>query len=284
MLLPPYLNEELTFAFCYHVYFRWHTHMRRPVAAMRALAAAELQAVHPEIHILQLESSDVEMSVLASLRPSESVSTAASKLKGAAGKLLRVKVGDAAPPKIIGGGYFACTCGPATREELDRYLDEQPSHHGYDPHPSSPVFQRTWPESESDDRALEATHASTIVQFHLVLATWNRQGVFACDAAEAVTECWEKAAVSWLVGFSKVSFVADHVHVAVRAHPTVVPGQVVLSMLNTSQQLIAERFPHLLVQATIPRLWKPSGYVGTFGELSNSQVQSYLRRWGASTK
>jgi hypothetical protein len=43
--------------------------------------------------------------------------------------------------------------------------------------------------------------------------------------------------------------------------------------------MIAEKHDHLLIQAKIPRLWKPSAYVGTIGDMRKAWVRNYLRNW-----
>jgi hypothetical protein len=75
MFLPAYTLEDLAFSFRCYVYFRWHTFRREPMAALKRLAPDQLQAIHPEIHILELTTSDTELALLVSLKPTESPST-----------------------------------------------------------------------------------------------------------------------------------------------------------------------------------------------------------------
>jgi REP element-mobilizing transposase RayT len=217
-----------------------------------------------------------------SLGPSESVSFAASKLKGAVSKTireLRELQGQSAPAKTLGGGYFAATTGANTSPELEQYLTQQESHHGYDTRINSPVWIRTWPLSDTDRATLQTAHAETVLQWHLVLSTWNRQGVFTQQAAEAVCKCWEEHLPDWRVRLRKVSCLPDHLHLAIWSHPTVAPGRMALDLLNTSQELMRQQFEPLVVQAGSPRLWKPGAYVGSYGDISKDHVRNYLRRW-----
>jgi REP element-mobilizing transposase RayT len=137
------------------VYFRWHTYRRQSVADLRHLKANQLEAIHPEIHVLELTTSETELVLLASLRPADSVSVAASKLKGAASKSLRQLRGLTEPTRILGGGYFAATTGTNTSDELNCYLERQGDHHGYDQRASPPVWVQTWPLSDDDQAALQ---------------------------------------------------------------------------------------------------------------------------------
>jgi REP element-mobilizing transposase RayT len=155
MYLPPYLRDELKLAYACQVYYRWHTYRRR-LLELRALTKEHLTSDHPEIHLLNLEASDVEIALLASIRPSESVASAGSKLKGTASKSLRELLGLAQPQKLLGGGYFACTTGAARSDELQRYLDDQRMHHGYGAQANPPVWLQAWPWTAADQTALQA--------------------------------------------------------------------------------------------------------------------------------
>jgi REP element-mobilizing transposase RayT len=176
MHLELYTLEELHFAYCCHVYFRWQTDQRKPHAVLRQIARDELEQERPDVHVLQVEASDTEMAILASIRPTDSVATAA--------------------------------------------------------------------------------------------------------AAESITRRWETLMEEQRFGFRKISFVPDHVHLAIHAHPTVVPGKLVVQLLNISQDVLRDDFEHLIVRTGNPRVWKPSAYVGTFGDMANALIQAYLRRWG----
>ena len=232
-------------------------------------------------HVLELTASQTEMGMLVSLAPCESVSVAASKLKGAASQTIRKLQGLSDPVKTLGGGYFAATTGSNTTPELEGYLARQESHHGYDQHVNSPSFTQTWELSEADRAELQTAHAVTVLQWHLVLATWNRQGVFTRKAAEEVCRCWERHARDWRIRLRKVSFLPDHVHLAVWSHPTTAPGRVALELMSTSQELVREQFEPLVVQAGIPRVWKPGAYVGSYGgpqQSARAQLSGALAR------
>lgn len=283
MFLPTYTNDELAFSYRCYVYFRWHTFRNRRLPTLQHLTAAQLQAVHPEIHLLELNASETEIALMASIRPTDSISTAASKLKGSASKILRQTIDDSThDEKLLGGGYFAATVGVNTTDELNRYLDRQGNHHGYDERANPPVWVQTWPLSEADNAALQTPHAKTILRWHVALSTWNRQGVFSWDAAQAVCTCWARQGADWQVRIHKASFLPDHIHVAVWSHPTVKPAELVVSLMNSSQELMLKDFDGLLIRAGIPRLWKPGAYVGSYGDISRGWVRNYLRQWSVA--
>jgi REP element-mobilizing transposase RayT len=77
-----------------------------------------------------------------------------------------------------------------------------------------------------------------------------------------------------------VSVVPDHIHVAVWSHPTLAAAELVVQLLSASQGVMRDNFDDLLIRAGVPRLWKPSAYVGSYGDISKDHVRNYLRKWG----
>jgi len=145
------------------------------------------------------------------------------------------------------------------------------------------LYLRTWPASSQGDAEVQANHSRTIVRWHLVFSTWNRKGVFSAEAAKAVADIWDSQFHRRRVHFRKVSFLPDHVHLAIHTRPSVIPADEVLELLNSFQKLIFESFGSLLIATANRRVWKPIAYVGTYGDLSNRQVQAYLRNWRRPT-
>lgn len=278
MHLQPYQLDELKFAYCLHVYFRWHTYWRRSQPGLAQITPALIEAERPDIRILKLKANETDLALLASLRPSHSVSIAASKIKGAVSKIARQIAHDDGKHKTVGDGYFACTVGPRTSAELDRYLESQASHHGYDRQVNAPVFVRTW-KDDPEEGSLQAHHAATQVQWHFVFCTWNRKGTFTRDASEQVVRHWESCIANPQIRFIKVSFLPDHVHLALRVHPEIVPGKLVPEFLNSAQELMVAEFPNMLIRTGNRRMWKPGAYLGTVGNLSNRQLLAYLDQW-----
>jgi REP element-mobilizing transposase RayT len=283
MLLVPYQPDELHFAFCYHAYLRWGTRCRQPSPALARLDRLTLQPLveRYHIHVLGCEAAPTEVRALVSLRPEEALSACASKLKGQVSKWLRAAGPPEEQARSLGRGYFACTSGGSEREQVERYLEGQGEHHGYAGRVLPPVHVASFPLSAEGEARLRAQHAWAVPQFHLVLATWRRRGTFGPEEARAVTACWRALEPEERFAVLKVSFVPDHVHVAVRTHPGVAPARLVVALLNAAQELLWERFAAAVIRAGLERLWQPSAYVGSFGDLATAKIQQYLRNWSA---
>jgi REP element-mobilizing transposase RayT len=126
-----------------------------------------------------------------------------------------------------------------------------------------------------------AEHACTHLQLHVVLATAGRRSVFGAEEGVAVAGRWEQTQRNGRFALRKVSFVPDHVHIATWLHPAVAPTDTVLVLMNEAQRLMADRFSGELVRAGLGRLWQPSAYIGSYGDLATPQVQAYIRNWQA---
>jgi REP element-mobilizing transposase RayT len=283
MQVADYRLEELRFAYCYHAFLHWRTHRRKPYPPLTILDKNTLHAlVEPlGLHVLECDNRPTECRVLTSLQPAESVSACASKLKGRVSKWLRQQVGLQEAQALLARGYFACTSGGTTAQRVEAYLDAQSDHHGYSQRILPPVFANTYQPDAESQPWWHAEHACTHLQYHIVLATAGRRGVFGADEGAAIAGGWGEMQREQRMALRKVSFVPDHVHIALWLHPAVAPADAVLALMNQAQRLMAARFSGELVRAGLGRLWQPSAYLGSYGDLATPQVQAYIRRWQA---
>lgn len=281
MFLQAYQLDELKFAWCYRVYYRWRTHRASPRPALASLDQATLDALLEPygIHVLEVTASETDVKLLASLPPAETVAACAGKAKGRVSKWLREELQLREPQKFLSRGYFACTAGPSNAEGVERYLNEQGEHHGYASRAKPPVFVQRYPLTPADEQRLSAQHAVTILRLHLVLSTWRRKGVFGRTEGEAIATRWRQMQDELAMALEKVAFVPDHVHLAVRFHPSVSPAVMVVALINAAQERMRNDFPDAVIRAGVERLWQPSAYLGTFGELESAKMGAYVRRW-----
>jgi REP element-mobilizing transposase RayT len=133
MQVADYHLQEIQFAYAYHAFLHWRTYRRIAYQQLANLDRNQLHAlVEPlGLHVLDCDSRPTECRVLVSLRPPESLSAGASKLKGRVSKWLRQQLGLTGSTTLLARGYFACTSGGSTRERVEAYLDAQGNHHGY---------------------------------------------------------------------------------------------------------------------------------------------------------
>jgi REP element-mobilizing transposase RayT len=283
MLLQPYRLDELEFAYCYRVYLRWRTHRAKPISPLATLSLDTLKPIASrfDIHILEANAGSTEVLLLVSLLPQETISACVSKLKGQLSKWLRQQLDLSAPTDLLSNGYFACTAGQSTTEAVHQYLERQSEHHGYDDMPRPPVFVQTFELSSEDERRISADHCVTYLQHHIVLATRSRNGVFGRESGADLAMHWRQLLCDRRGALVKTSFVPDHVHLAVRVHPTVSPADLILELMNGSQEFMWHRYAGSVLRAGVERLWQPSAYLGSFGDLESSRISSYVKHWKA---
>ena len=118
-------------------------------------------------------------------------------------------------------------------------------------------------------------HAFVVADFHIVLSTRYRKGVFGTQPARQVCDAWLKLQVTMPVFIRKVSFVPDHVHIALRLHPSVAPADAVVALMNSAQEVMINE----MIRTGIDRLWQSSAYIGSYGDLASPQVRKYIDNW-----
>lgn len=276
MLIQSYALPELRFAYCYRVYLRWRTHRAKRYAVLSKLnksTLAELAAPY-DIRVLESASDRTDLLTEISLKPLDTISAAASKLKGQVSKWLRSELGLQQPANLLSLGYFACTIGKSTSAEVDAYLNSQGAHHGYSARSIPPVYLQKYELNETN---ITPKHAKVVSQFHIVLATSGRTGVFGSEQGKRVATKWIELEKDSRFALVKVSFVPDHVHVAMRLHPSLSPVDVVVKLMNSSQEVMSQE----MVCAGINRLWQPGAYIGSYGDLASPQIRKYIENWSS---
>jgi REP element-mobilizing transposase RayT len=277
VFLQPYLPHELHFAYCYRVFLRYRTHEYRPYPQLALLKRSELDGLaRPyNIRVLECASDATDLPATLSLRPTETISGATDKLKGRVSKWLREALQLQQPTNLLSKGYFACTIGKSRRRAAEKYLSSQGEHHGYAQRPLPPVFVERYELSAEDVARISPKHAAVVAQFHLVMSTSGRRGILGAPEGRRIATEWRRLQLASRIALVKVSFVPDHVHVAFRAHPASSPADIACALMNSAQEVISSS----LISARLERLWRPSAYLGSYGDLASSQIRKYLEHW-----
>ena len=282
MRLFNYQPHEIHFAFCYRVYFSWQTYRRlkfSPLANLHRTTLDDLLRPY-DIRVLECVTSATELRCIVSLKPAETISVCASKLKGRVSKWLREELKYSDPQALLSKGYFATTTGKTKRKVVDRYLSLQAEHHGYSRRLLPPIFVDQYRLSEQDESRILPKHAVVIAKFHLVFSTTWRRGIIGSVQGRRIAAEWRRIQQTFQFALIKVSFVPDHVHVALRTHPSMSPATAVAVLMNAAQQIMQQE----MIQAGVDRLWMNSAYIGSYGDLSNPQIQKYMERWASNER
>jgi REP element-mobilizing transposase RayT len=228
-----------------------------------------------DIRVLECETNETDLRCIVSLKPVENISGCASKLKGRVSKWLREELKLADPQLILSKGYFACTTGKTRTRVVERYLSLQSDHHGYSQRILPPIFVDQYVLSDKDNNRLTSNHAVVIAKFHLVFSTSGRRGIIGSQQGRRIAQEWLKLQHDMQIALVKVSFVPDHVHIALRSHPVVSPATIAAFLMNAAQEVMKEE----LIEEGVDRLWINSAYVGAYGDMSNAQIRRFLENW-----
>jgi putative transposase len=68
----------------------------------------------------------------------------------------------------------------------------------------------------------------------------------------------------------------DHVHVFLKAPPTIAPQHIANQMKGFTSHTLREEFPEL--KSRLPSLWSRSYYVGSAGAVSAATIQTYIEQ------
>jgi len=176
---------------------------------------------------------------------------------------------------MLSKGYFAYTTGKTKSRVVERYLDLQAEHHGYSRRILPPIFVDQYVHSDKDQNRISPKHAVVIAKFHMVFSTSGRRGIMGSQVGRRIAQRWLAIQQNARIALIKVSFVPDHVHIALRCHPSVSPASVAAILMNSAQEIMKAE----LIQAGVDRLWANSAYIGGYGDLSDAQIRKFIENW-----
>jgi len=274
MNLTPFTS--LTWAYQLHYYLCFRTRRRRTLFSserqvnLLSQLIQEISANH-DYRLLEHKSYPTELRCLLSLRPSQTVAKTVQLLKSNSSRELARAFGLSVP--VWAAGYLARSSGSVRISAVREYLEEQPTHHGYDSRVLPPVYRFR----VSQPQLLRAPHAAFDLSHHLVLSTQHRKGVFGASIGEVLTDYWLSVARKREFALDQISIVPDHIHMIVRTMPKNSIEEVALMLMNNGQYFIGERYPELLVQLRMTQLWNPSAYAGTCGQITTGLIMKWLQ-------
>ena len=262
---------DISFAYQLHYHFAFHTKYRRRVfitVQHEVCLETTLKRTCEEngYHLLEQRIEPAVLYCLVSLKPLQSPSEAARKLKAQSSREINraLRRKDSALWAI---GYFVRSVGRATREAAEKYIDSQGDHHGIQ------TNQRlTW--NNHDVRTLTADHSIFDLSYHVVLATQSRQCVFDSVVGQVLIDGIYQGDSTFLI--RKISLLPDHVHLLIRAVPSMAIGECVLNLMNQTLGFMTDQYSGVLIGSGAHCLWSQSAYVGSVGEVSTAVVKGFL--------
>lgn len=271
MNLIPFTS--LTWAYQLHYYLCFRTHRRLQAFSSKGYVLNEVVAEicqRHEYHLLECQPHPDQLRILVSLRPNQPVAKTIQTIKSNSSREWGNRFSS--QPPLWARGYLARSVGQVRISAVRDYLDQQSAHHGYDSRLLPPVHRYRTQEPIH----LATAHASFDLNYHLVLATHQRKGIFNSNLGKVLSEYWLRVASKHGFAIDQISVVPDHIHMLVRIVPSMSIEECALLLMNNGQYFVGKHCPQVLIENGINQLWQPSAYVGSCGKYTTGLIQKWL--------
>ena len=110
--------------------------------------------------------------------------------------------------------------------------------------------------------------------FHFVWCPKFRRKVLVGQVEKALRALIEAKAAELHCEIVALEVMPDHVHLFLKAPPTLAPQHIANQMKGYTSHELREKFPDL--KSRLPSLWSRSYYVGSAGAMSAATIQRYI--------
>ena len=276
---PTHRIEDLSAAYQLRYHFGWYAYQRKPIFASDDLqlfinkAITEIAARYG-YHVLELEFESNAIRCLMSLVPADCPSAVTRIVKGNLQAQLRGRVSG----RLWSRGWFVRSNGNVCRETVEAYVANQFRNHRAIPIrvPSAfslPLFKN----SSHQDAIRTSDHAAYQNNCHFVFCVSSRSELIDSVIGQQMQNYWLQILEREGWDCSTMSILNDHVHFTVSLPLDVSPQTVAFRMLNNAEFWFAKRWSAALQIAEVDSLFQSSYYVGTYGEATTAQIDSYLK-------
>ena len=76
-----------------------------------------------------------------------------------------------------------------------------------------------------------------------------------------------------------MSFIPEHIHLAIRIHPMVKPIDIMEIIMNSAQNTMFDEFSDVMIKFSAGRLFEEGGYLGSFGSIDSEMTRKLIRYW-----
>ena len=112
------------------------------------------------------------------------------------------------------------------------------------------------------------------VGYHLVWCPKYRRNVLVGSVETRLKELLVQKAGELGTSIEKMEVMPDHVHLFVKADPTMSPHFIVQQLKGYTSRTLRQEFPTL--RSRLPTLWTRSYYVESVGHISESVIRKYI--------
>lgn len=124
------------------------------------------------------------------------------------------------------------------------------------------------------DRYTTSSHAVFNISYHFIWCPKYRRKVLTPGIDERLKELLQEKAALLGVSIEKMEVMPDHVHLFVKAPPTIAVQHIINQLKGYSSVILRREFPKLA--SRLPCLWSRSYYCETIGHISEDTIIKYI--------
>ena len=117
-------------------------------------------------------------------------------------------------------------------------------------------------------------HSIFNVNYHLIWCPKYRRRVIVGEVELRLVELLREKAVEMGVSIESLETMPDHVHIFLKANPTLAIQYIVNQFKGYTSRILRTEFEHL--RKRMPSLWTRSYYCETIGHISENVIKKYI--------
>ncbi len=110
--------------------------------------------------------------------------------------------------------------------------------------------------------------------YHIIFCPKYRRKVLVGNVKVRLSELLNMKANELSIVIEEETIMPDHVHLFIRATPTLAPHFIVGQMKGYSSKILRQEFPSL--KSRLPTLWTRSYYIESVGHISEDTIRKYI--------
>lgn len=112
------------------------------------------------------------------------------------------------------------------------------------------------------------------MNYHFVWCPKYRKKVLVGSVESRLKQLLQEKAKELNCDILALETMPDHVHIFIRAIPTMAPNTIVGLLKGYTSRILRQEFPEL--KSRLPTLWSRSYFVSTHGHVSSETIQKYI--------
>ena len=110
--------------------------------------------------------------------------------------------------------------------------------------------------------------------YHIIFCPKYRREVLTGKIEQRLKQLFLEKANELEIEIQDLTIMPDHVHLFIKADPTLAPHYIVRQLKGYSAKILREEFPEL--KSRLPSLWTRSYYVESVGHISEDTIRKYI--------